>query len=115
MPSDRFLFEGFLPHKKGRQTRLKELAKQPYTFILYESPFRLVKSLEQLAEYLGGERQACVSRELTKIYEENRRGTLTELAEWYKAHTPKGEIVMVVAGSTGNKPDVDERTEDEDQ
>jgi 16S rRNA (cytidine1402-2'-O)-methyltransferase len=106
LPSDRFLFEGFLPHKKGRQTRLKELAKQPYTFILYESPFRLVKSLEQLAEHLGPERQACVSRELTKIYEENRRGTLTELAAWYKAHPPKGEIVLVVAGAsrieTGN-------------
>ncbi len=106
LPSDRFLFEGFLPHKKGRQTRLKELARQPYTFILYESPFRLVKSLEQLAEYLGAERQACVSRELTKIYEENRRGTLAELAEWYKSHPPKGEIVLVVAGAsridTGN-------------
>jgi 16S rRNA (cytidine1402-2'-O)-methyltransferase len=106
LPSDRFLFEGFLPHKKGRQTRLKELAKQPHTFILYESPFRLVKSLEQLAEHLGVDRQACVSRELTKIYEENRRGTLTELAAWYKAHPPKGEIVLVVAGAsrieTGN-------------
>ena len=106
LPSDRFLFEGFLPHKKGRQTRLKELAKQPHTFILYESPFRLVKSLEQLAEHLGPERQACVSRELTKIYEENRRGTLTELAAWYKVHPPKGEIVLVVAGAsrieTGN-------------
>jgi 16S rRNA (cytidine1402-2'-O)-methyltransferase len=100
LPSDRFLFEGFLPHKKGRQTKLKELAGQAYTFILYESPFRLVKSLEQLAQYLGDERQACVSRELTKIYEENRRGTLTELAQWYKAHPPKGEIVLVVAGST---------------
>ena len=103
LPSDRFLFEGFLPHKKGRQTRLKELAKQPYTFILYESPFRLVKSLEQLAEHLGPERQACVSRELTKIYEENRRGTLTELASWYKAHPPKGEIVLVVAGAPGTE------------
>ena len=106
LPSDRFLFEGFLPHKKGRQTRLKELARQQYTFILYESPYRLVKSLEQLAEHLGAERLACVSRELTKIYEENRRGTLTELAAWYKAHPPKGEIVLVVAGSsrieTGN-------------
>jgi len=100
LPSDRFLFEGFLPHKKGRQTRLKELARQAYTFILYESPFRLVKSLEQLAEHLGPERQACVSRELTKIYEENRRGTLAELAQWYKAHPPKGEIVLVVAGSS---------------
>lgn len=99
LPCDRFLFEGFLPHKKGRQTRLKELARQPFTFILYESPFRLVKSLEQLAGHLGPERQASVSRELTKIYEETRRGTLAELAEWYKLHLPKGEIVLVIAGS----------------
>ncbi len=115
LPSDRFFFEGFLPHKKGRQTRLKELARQPYTFILYESPFRLAKSLEQLAEYLGVDRQACVSRELTKIYEENRRGTLAELSEWYRVHPPKGEIVLVVAGSAGNQPDLDERVEAEEQ
>ncbi len=114
LPSDRFLFEGFLPHKKGRQTRLKELATQPYTFILYESPFRLVKSLEQLATYLGPERQACVSRELTKIYEENRRGTLAELASWYTAHTPKGEIVLIVAGSNGNYTPQTGETEDEE-
>lgn len=114
LPSDRFLFEGFLPHKKGRQTRLKELATQPYTFILYESPFRLVKSLEQLATYLGPERQACVSRELTKIYEENRRGTLAELASWYTAHTPKGEIVLIVAGSNGNYTPQTGDTEDEE-
>ena len=115
LPSDRFLFEGFLPHKKGRQTRLKELARQPYTFILYESPFRLVKSLEQLAEYLGAERQACVSRELTKIYEENRRGTLTELAQWYKAHSPKGEIVLVVAGSAGNIEPIHDQEENDEE
>jgi len=115
LPSDHFLFEGFLPHKKGRQTKLKELARQPYTFILYESPFRLVKSLEQLAEYLGGERQACVSRELTKIYEENRRGTLTELAQWYKEHTPKGEIVLVVAGSAGNNPELPEYVDNNEE
>jgi len=113
LPSDRFLFEGFLPHKKGRQTRLKELSKQPYTFILYESPFRLVKSLEQLAEHLGAERQACVSRELTKIYEENRRGTLTELAQWYKVHPPKGEIVLVIAGSSGNNQEITESEEND--
>jgi 16S rRNA (cytidine1402-2'-O)-methyltransferase len=98
-PCDRFVFEGFLPHKKGRQTRLKELAKSPYTFILYESPFRLVKTLEQLVEFLGPQRSVSVSRELTKIYEETRRGTLTEIATWYKAHPPKGEIVIVVEGS----------------
>lgn len=115
LPSDRFLFEGFLPHKKGRQTRLKELAKQPYTFILYESPFRLVKNLEQLAEYLGAERQACVSRELTKIYEENRRGTLSELAQWYKAHPPKGEIVLVVAGIAGNTKEIPDQEETDEE
>ncbi len=117
LPCDRFLFEGFLPHKKGRQTRLRELARQAYTFILYESPFRLVKSLEQLAEHLGADRQASVSRELTKIYEENRRGTLTELAQWYKAHPPKGEIVLVVAGNSGNVteiPDIEEHEEHEE-
>lgn len=114
LPCDRFLFEGFLPHKKGRQTRLKELARQPYTFILYESPFRLVKSLEQLAEQLGADRQACVSRELTKIYEENRRGTLGELASWYKAHPPKGEIVLTVAGSEGNQKATGQETDEEE-
>ena len=114
LPCDRFLFEGFLPHKKGRQTRLKELARQPYTFILYESPFRLVKSLEQLAEQLGADRQACVSRELTKIYEENRRGTLGELAAWYKAHPPKGEIVLTVAGSEGNQKATGQETDEEE-
>jgi len=115
LPSDRFLFEGFLPHKKGRQTKLKELSKQPYTLILYESPFRLVKSLEQLAEYLGAERQACVSRELTKIYEENRRGTLAELAHWYKEHSPKGEIVLVVAGSAGTSPEIADAEENDSE
>jgi 16S rRNA (cytidine1402-2'-O)-methyltransferase len=95
-PCDRFYFEGFLPHKKGRQTKLKELAGLQQTFILYESPFRLVKTLEQLGEFLGNERRACVSRELTKVFEENRRGTFAELTAWYKAHPPKGEIVIVV-------------------
>ncbi len=111
-PCDKFVFEGFLPHKKGRQTRLKELALQPYTFILYESPFRLVKTLEQLSEFLGTGRRACVSRELTKIYEENRRGLLPELASWYKAHPPKGEIVIVVEGtSSAAEPLTDESGE----
>lgn len=97
-PCDRFYFEGFLPHKKGRQTKLKELAAYRQTFILYESPFRLVKTLEQLGELLGNERKACVSRELTKVYEENRRGSIADLVAWYKAHPPKGEIVIVVEG-----------------
>lgn len=103
-PCDRFYFEGFLPHKKGRQTRLKELAALEQTFILYESPFRLVKTLEQLGEFLGNERRACVSRELTKVYEENRRGSLGELAAWYKLHPPKGEIVIVVEGCPEPRP-----------
>jgi 16S rRNA (cytidine1402-2'-O)-methyltransferase len=99
LPCDKFLFEGFLPHKKGRVTRFKALADLPNTIIFYESPFRLVKTLEQLAIYFGALRQVCVSRELTKIYEENRRGTVTEVLEWYKAHPPKGEIVIVVEGN----------------
>lgn len=98
LPADRFVFEGFLPHKKGRQTRLKELAEESKTIILYESPYRLLKTLEQLGEYLGEERRACVSRELTKIYEENIRGTLKELYEYYSTNTLKGEIVLVVEG-----------------
>jgi 16S rRNA (cytidine1402-2'-O)-methyltransferase len=98
LPADKFVFEGFLPQKKGRQTRLKELALEERTFILYESPHRLVKCLQQLAEHLGVDRRACVSRELSKLFEENRRGTLTELYEHYNKHPPKGEIVLVVAG-----------------
>ena len=114
-PCDRFLFEGFLPHKKGRLTRLKELSKATYTFILYESPFRLVKTLEQLGEYLGQERNVSVSRELTKIYEETRRGTLAEVATWYKSHPPKGEIVVVIeAVGAANKGTEDEAMEEQE-
>ena len=98
IPSDHFVFEGFLPHKKGRMTRLQELAGEEKTMILYESPFRLVKTLSQLAEYLGSQRQACVSRELTKIHEENARGTLEELITHFSSKTVKGEIVIIVAG-----------------
>lgn len=97
-PMDRFCFEGFLPLKKGRQTKLRELSSEPRTIIFYESPYRLVKTLLQLAEFFGAGREASVARELTKIHEENRRGTVTELAEWYTKHEPKGEIVLVVAG-----------------
>jgi 16S rRNA (cytidine1402-2'-O)-methyltransferase len=96
-PADRFCFEGFLPMKKGRQTRLKELAAESRTMIFYESPYRLVKTLTQLAEFLGQEREAAVSREISKFHEENRRGTLMELANWYSANEPKGEIVIVVS------------------
>ena len=95
-PSDRFFFEGFLPHKKGRQSRLKELAALPHTLILYESPYRLVKTLEQLAVFFTPERPVSVSRELTKIHEETGRGTLAEVLEHFKNKPAKGEIVIVI-------------------
>ncbi len=98
IPTNRFVFEGFLPLKKGRQTLLKQLATEERTMIFYESPMRLVKTLEELSTYFGAERVCCVSRELTKIYEENKRGTLQEVAEYFKSKSVKGEIVLVVAG-----------------
>lgn len=98
LPSDRFTFEGFLPHKKGRHTRLTELKEENRTMIFYESPHRLLKSLEQFAEYFGTDRQASVSRELTKMFEETVRGTLTEIIAYFAEKTIKGEIVIVVAG-----------------
>lgn len=98
LPADRFIFEGFLPHKKGRKSKLEQLAEFPYTMIFYESPFRLLKSLEAFAEYFGEERKAAVARELSKIYEETIRGTLSELICHYKDKTIKGEIVIVVEG-----------------
>jgi len=97
-PADRFVFEGFLPIKKGRQKKFKFLAEEERTIILYESPFRLVKTLVDLASFLGPERRTCVCRELSKKFEENRRGSLSELAAWYQAHPPKGELVLVVKG-----------------
>ena len=97
-PLDRFVFEGFLPLKKGRQTRLRELSTEKRTIIFYESPYRLLKSLTQMAEFFGLERGVAVSRELSKLHEENRRGTFAEMIEWYSAHEPKGEIVIVVKG-----------------
>ena len=97
-PCDRFCFEGFLPVKKGRQTKLKTLAEESRTMIFYESPYRLVKTLRQLAEYFGPERQCCVSREISKIHEEHKRGSLAEVADWYTVHEPKGEIVLIVSG-----------------
>lgn len=97
-PCDRFCFEGFLPVKKNRMTRMRLLAEETRTVIIYESPYRLVKTLEQLCEHFGDDREACVSRELSKKFEENRRGTLRELAVWYAANPPKGEIVLTVAG-----------------
>jgi 16S rRNA (cytidine1402-2'-O)-methyltransferase len=98
IPSNRFVFEGFLPLKKGRQTLLKKLAEEERTIILYESPVRLVKTLEEFICYFGAERYACVSRELTKIYEEHARGTLTELVAYFKQKSVKGEIVVVISG-----------------
>lgn len=98
LPNDRFFFEGFLPQKKGRQTRFKQLAELEHTFIIYESPFRLQKTLEQLAEYLGAERQASVSREISKLHEQTCRGTLQQLAAYFKETPPKGEIVICVVG-----------------
>lgn len=97
-PTDRFVFEGFLPHKKGRQTLLKKLAEEDRTIILYESPHRLVKALEQIVEFFGGERMVSVSRELTKLYEETKTGTVQEVLEHFKSKEIKGEIVIVIDG-----------------
>lgn len=97
-PTDRFVFEGFLPHKKGRQTLLKKLAEEERTIVLYESPHRLIKTLEQILEFLGSERQVSVSRELTKLHEETRTGTVLEVLEHFKQKEVKGEIVIVVDG-----------------
>ena len=102
-PCDRFCFEGFLPVKKGRQTRLLELASEPRTMIFYESPFRLVKTLLQFAEFFGEDRECSVAREISKMFEEHRRGTLAEVADWYQEHEPKGEIVIIVAGCPDRK------------
>lgn len=98
IPTNRFVFEGFLPIKKGRQTLLKQLAEEARTMIIYESPMRLVKSLEEFITYFGADRLCCVSRELTKLFEENKRGTLREVADHFKAKAVKGEIVIVLAG-----------------
>lgn len=98
LPASSFCFEGFPPQKKGRQTFFKKLAEEERTIILYESPHRLVKTLREMAEHLGAERPAAVCRELTKLFEETRRGTLAELAAHYEATPPKGEIVIVVGG-----------------
>ncbi len=98
IPSNRFCFEGFLPLKKGRQTMMKKLAEEERTMIFYESPVRLVKTLEEFVQYFGADRQCSVSRELTKMFEENKRGSLQEVADHFKQKTVKGEIVIVVAG-----------------
>ncbi|MCM1310194.1 MAG: 16S rRNA (cytidine(1402)-2'-O)-methyltransferase [Bacteroides sp.] len=98
LPIDRFAFEGFLPQKKGRATRIAELAEERRTFALYESPLRLVKTLQELGAACGADRPASVSREISKLHDSTRRGTLGELAEFFTANQPRGEIVIVVAG-----------------
>ena len=99
LAANSFVFEGFLPLKKGRMTKLKQLTSEKRTIILYESPMRLVKTLDELASYFGAERQCCVSRELTKMFEENYRGSLKEVADYFRQKTVKGEIVLVVEGN----------------
>lgn len=98
IPSNRFVFEGFLPLKKGRQSLLKALVNEERTMIFYESPLRLVKTLEDFIQFFGTERNCCVSRELTKMFEENKRGTLKEVCDHFKQKTVKGEIVIIVQG-----------------
>jgi len=98
LPANRFVFEGFIPQKKGRQTLLKQLASEERTMIFYESPMRLVKTLEDFKQYFGESRQCSVSRELTKMFEENKRGTIQEVLEYFKEKGVKGEIVIIVQG-----------------
>jgi 16S rRNA (cytidine1402-2'-O)-methyltransferase len=97
-PCDKFVFEGFLPHKKGRQTRLIKLSEEDRTVVLYESPHRLVKCLGQLEEFFGADRKVCVVREISKMFEEYKRGTATEVKQYYEKNPPKGEIVIIVEG-----------------
>ena len=103
LPNDRFCFEGFLPQKKGRQTKLKELAEERRTMIVYESPFRLVKTLEQFMEVMGPQRRVSVSREISKLHEQTVRGTVEEVRDYFKEHEPKGEIVIILAGKPNDK------------
>lgn len=103
LPDERFCFEGFLPQKKGRQTRLLALAEESRTMIFYESPYRLVKTLMQFAEFFGADRQVAVCREISKIHEECVRGTLEEVVAHFTAHEPKGEIVVILAGKNEKK------------
>lgn len=98
LPCERFCFEGFLPQKKGRETRMKEIAEQPLTSVIYESPLRLVKTLEALTTYCGKDREASVSREISKLHEDTVRGTLQELTEHFRQNNPRGEIVIILAG-----------------
>ena len=108
LPCDRFVFEGFLPHKKGRQTKIKSLALESRTMIIYESPFRLVKALEQFIEVLGPEREVSVSREISKIHHETARGTLQEVHDHFASKEVKGEIVIILAGNSGKETELNE-------
>jgi 16S rRNA (cytidine1402-2'-O)-methyltransferase len=100
LPNDRFVFEGFLPVKKGRQTRLTQLSDEKRTMVFYESPHKLIKTLNHFATYFGTDRKVSVSRELTKLYEETVRGTIGELLSHFEKHPPKGEFVIIVTGKT---------------
>jgi 16S rRNA (cytidine1402-2'-O)-methyltransferase len=100
LPNDKFIFEGFLPVKKGRQTRLKFLSEESRTMVFYESPHKLIKTLTHFCEYFGGDRQVSVSRELTKLYEETIRGQMNEVLQYFSKKPPKGELVIVVAGKS---------------
>ena len=103
LPCDKFCFEGFLPQKKGRQTRLQQLANEPQTMVFYESPHRVVKALQQFIEVFGAERPVAVCREISKVHEEVVRGTLTEALAHFTAHEPRGEFVIIVGGAEGKE------------
>lgn len=113
LPCDRFSFEGFLPQKKGRQKRIAQLKDEERTMVFYESPYRLLKTLQQLGEAFGADRKACVSRELSKLHEENARGTLAELISYYTEKGVKGEIVLVVEGKPSKTKKNEESLDDE--
>ena len=117
LPSDKFFFEGFLPHKKGRQSRLNFLKELDYTMVFYESPYRLVKALEQFSEVFGKDRNGCVAREISKMFEEVKRGTLKELSEYFSSKTVKGEIVVIVEGydkkQNSEKSDTEQENDEE--
>nr|WP_297306603.1 16S rRNA (cytidine(1402)-2'-O)-methyltransferase [uncultured Flavobacterium sp.] len=112
LPNDKFVFEGFLPDKKGRQTRFLILAEETRTMILYVSPHKLVKTLTEFIEYFGADRQVSVSRELSKLHEETVRGTVTEVLAHFEAKPPKGEIVVIVAGKEKTKKEKNGNTQD---
>ena len=113
-PCDRFCFEGFLPQKKGRMKRLQELASEPRTLVLYESPYRVVKCLEQIAETMGEQRRVAVEREITKKFEETVRGTVAECIAHFKVHEPKGEFVIVIEGYNAKQSAESPSSEDDE-